>query len=98
MADPQLRLLTSVASLGVSVVVILINGGGVGEPALKSLPGAVLEAFYPGQMGGDAIVSTLLGDSPPAGRLPLTVYPPAFVETRKLQDLDLRSHQGVTYR
>jgi hypothetical protein len=26
------------------------------------------------------------------------IYPPSFLESRKIGDLDLRSHQGVTYR
>ena len=32
----------------------------------------VIEAFYPGMMGGAAIADILTGDCKPAGRLPYT--------------------------
>jgi beta-glucosidase len=33
---------------------------------------AILEAYYPGQLGGDAIVNTLFGDNNPGGKTPVT--------------------------
>jgi hypothetical protein len=35
---------------------------------------AVLDAFYPGELGGPAIVDALFGDVVPSGKLPVTVY------------------------
>ena len=35
---------------------------------------AILEAYYPGQLGGDAIVNTLFGDNNPGGKTPVTWY------------------------
>jgi beta-glucosidase len=34
--------------------------------------GAVLDAWYPGEAGGEAVAAVLFGDADPAGRLPIT--------------------------
>lgn len=55
--------------------------------------------LYPGQQGGEAMVSLLLGDRSPAGRLPYTWYPRGFESDRPdINDHDLRSGKGLTYR
>ena len=33
---------------------------------------AVIDAWYPGERGGDAVADVLFGDANPAGRLPIT--------------------------
>ena len=38
----------------------------------------MVEGFYPGQAGGDALTSILFGDVAPVGRLPMTIYPSSF--------------------
>ena len=52
-------------------IVVLENGGPVAMPRLEQVP-AVLEAWFPGQRGGEAIASILFGDVNPSGKLPLT--------------------------
>jgi beta-glucosidase len=60
---------------------------------------AVLSVLYPGQEAGDGIMSLLFGDVSPAGKLPYTWYKKGFEASRpSINDNDLRSGQGVTYR
>ena len=68
----QRELIDRVASLGKPFVVVLTNGSPVSLDVTK--PNAILEAWYYGQRGGDAVASALLGECNPGGRLPLTFY------------------------
>ena len=99
--DGQVRLIKAVSAAGVKTVVVLINGGGVACEAWLADASAVLEAYYPGEMGGDAMAAVLLGDVSPSGRLTTTVYPAEFIHTRNITDMVLRPHgaiPGITYR
>jgi beta-glucosidase len=50
---------------------VLQTGGPVTMPWLASVP-AVMEAWYSGSRGGDAIAAVLFGTVNPSGRLPIT--------------------------
>jgi beta-glucosidase len=52
-------------------VVVLETGGPVLMPWVDRVP-AVVEAWYPGQRGGQAIANILTGRVNPSGRLPIT--------------------------
>jgi beta-glucosidase len=67
----QDTLIAAVAAANPHVVVVLETGGPVLMPWLDRVP-AVLEAWYPGTNGGDAIAALLFGRVNPSGRLPLT--------------------------
>jgi beta-glucosidase len=67
----QDRLVEAVARANPRTVVVLETGGPVLMPWL-AVTGAVLEAWYPGQMGGEAIAEILSGAVNPSGRLPVT--------------------------
>mgnify|MGYP001799340672 CR=1 FL=1 len=70
----QRDLLESVLAVGKPVVLVLMNGSALAiNEADKQVP-AILEAWYPGEFGGQAIADVLFGDYNPAGRLPLTYY------------------------
>ncbi len=69
----QEALIDAVAATGRPVVVILVAGSAVTMPEWGSRVGAVLQAWYPGDAGGDAVAAILFGDEPPRGRLPFTV-------------------------
>jgi beta-glucosidase len=69
--DNQDALIAAVAKANAKTVVVLETGGPVLMPWLDQVP-AVLQAWYPGQRGGEAIASILFGDVNPSGRLPIS--------------------------
>ena len=69
--DRQDALVAAVAAANPNTVVVLETGGPVTMPWLPDVA-AVLEAWYPGTSGGDAIAGILFGDVDPSGRLPAT--------------------------
>jgi beta-glucosidase len=68
----QEQLLEAVAATGKSVVLVLENGRPLTIPWAKQHIPAILEAWYPGELGGRAVAATLFGDNNPAGRLTIT--------------------------
>jgi beta-glucosidase len=69
--DNQDALVAAVIKANPRTVVVLENNGPVNLPWLDQ-SGAVLEAWYPGAAGGEAIARLLFGEVAPAGRLPMT--------------------------
>lgn len=67
----QDALIAAVAAANPNTVVVLETGGPVLMPWLNDV-GAVVEAWYPGARGGEAIANILFGDVNPSGRLPMT--------------------------
>lgn len=69
----QEELIERVAATGTPVVVLVFAGGAViASPWLERV-GALLQAFYPGEGGAEALARVLLGDANPGARLPYTV-------------------------
>jgi beta-glucosidase len=91
---PQEELLKRIHALGKPVVLVLLNGSALAVNwAAEHVP-AIVEAWYPGQAGGEALADVLFGDYNPAGRLPVTFYKsvedlPPFVDYQM---------EGRTYR
>ncbi len=66
------QLLEAVAATGKPVVLVLLNGRPLDiRWAAQHIP-AILEAWYPGTQGGNAIANLLFGDAVPGGKLPVT--------------------------
>ncbi len=70
----QEDLLKALSATGKPLVVVLQNGSALAVNWAQDHAQAILEAWYPGEEGGDAIADTLSGANNPAGRLPLTFY------------------------
>ena len=68
----QQQLLDAVAATGKPVVVVLMSGSAVALNWANEHANAVLEAWYPGELGGKAIAYILNGTANPSGRLPIT--------------------------
>jgi beta-glucosidase len=64
-------LVSAVAAANPKTIVVMENGGPKVMPWLSAVAG-VLEAWYPGQRGGEAIANILFGDVNPSGKLPMT--------------------------
>ncbi len=90
----QRRLLESARALGKPVIVVLMNGGALGLGWAKAHAAAIVEAWYPGQAGGQAIAQVLAGQADPGGRLPLTFYG----SVADLPPFDDYTMKGRTYR
>ncbi|MBO9710417.1 MAG: glycoside hydrolase family 3 protein [Caulobacter sp.] len=67
----QDALIDAVASANAKTVVVLETGGPVFMPWLGKV-GGVVEAWYPGSEGGEAIARVLTGEVDASGRLPVT--------------------------
>ena len=69
----QPELIAAVAAAGVPVVVVLINGAPVLMTGWIDKVAAVIETWYPGEAGGQAIADVLFGDANPGGKLPVSI-------------------------
>ena len=75
-------------------VVVLMNAGPLSTKWARDNVPAMLEAWYAGEEGGNAIADVLLGDFNPGGRLPYTVYESA---NDVPPDTDYDITHGYTY-
>jgi beta-glucosidase len=67
----QNELIHAVAAANAKTIVVLENGGPVKMPWIEQVP-SVLEAWYPGIRGGEALAELLVGKVNPSGKLPVT--------------------------
>jgi beta-glucosidase len=76
--EGQDALIEAVAAANPHTIVVLETGGPVLMPWLGKVQ-AVMEAWYPGARGGEAIADVLFGRIDPSGRLPIT-FPAALAQ------------------
>ena len=69
--EGQDELISAVAGLNRRTVVVLEGGSAITMPWDVDV-GAIVMAWYPGQIGGRAIAEVLFGDINPSGKLPLS--------------------------
>lgn len=90
----QTELLKELHATGKPVVFVLMTGSAIGlEWESQHIP-AIVNAWYGGQAGGQAIADVLFGDYNPAGRLPVTFYK----SVADLPDFEDYSMVNRTYR
>jgi beta-glucosidase len=68
----QEELIRRVAATGTPTVVVIVGGAPVTMSRWVDKVDAVLLAWYPGEVGGEALVDVLTGVADPGGRLPIT--------------------------
>jgi len=92
--DVQRETLQALHRTGKKVIFVNMSGSAIGlAPELESCD-AILQAWYPGQAGGQAVCDVLFGDYNPAGRLPITFYK----DVNDLPDYHDYNLSGHTYR
>ncbi|QUH30729.1 glycoside hydrolase family 3 C-terminal domain-containing protein [Vallitalea guaymasensis] len=90
----QQKLMEEVYKTGKPIILILLNGSAVAINWADDNVDAILEGWYPGGEGGNAIADIIFGDDSPSGKLPITFY-------RSLDDIpsfDDYSMKNRTYR
>lgn len=90
----QRELLQKLYATGKPVVVVLMNGSALAVNEEDVAATALVEAWYPGGQGGEAMAGLLVGDFSPAGRLPVTFYR----SLEQLPDFGDYSMANRTYR
>jgi beta-glucosidase len=69
----QQALFDALLALGKPISVVLINGRPASTVAIAAYANALIEAWYVGEQGGNAVADVLFGDVNPGGKLPLTI-------------------------
>jgi beta-glucosidase len=90
----QEKLLEALSQTGKPLIVVQTSGSALAMRWANEHADALLEAWYPGEEGGDAIAETLTGKNNPAGRLPVTLY----ASTSDLPEFSDYSMKNRTYR
>jgi beta-glucosidase len=90
----QTDLLKELKKLGKPIVLILLNGSALSINWEQENLDAIVETWYGGERGGEALADVLIGKYNPAGRLPITFY-------KSINDIpafENYSMEGKTYR
>ncbi len=90
--EGQRVLIEKVLALGKPTAVVLAAGSSINPLADKA--DALIQAWYPGELGGTALANILFGKVSPSGKLPLTFYE----SIDKIPDFADYSMKGRTYR
>lgn len=99
----QNELLKALKETGKPIVLVFSNGRPLSaQYAVRNFP-AIVEMWFPGEDGGDALADVLLGEYNPAGRLPVTVAQSAgqlpfnFPSKPGAQDVDFGQVSGSLF-
>lgn len=70
----QMELIEKVLEIGKPTIVVLMAGSAIDLSYADEHADAILQAWYPGAGGGEAIADLLFGKISPSGKLPVTFY------------------------
>jgi len=98
----QQELIEKIYATGTPVIVVLINGRPLAITWIKENIPALVEAWIPGEKGGDAIADILFGDYNPNGKLAIT-FPrhvgqlPVYYNYKPSKDYWIKEGWGKPY-
>ena len=92
--EVQRNCLKALKQAGKKIVFVNCSGSAIGLVPETESCDAILQAWYSGESGGQAIADVLFGDYNPAGKLPITFYR----NIQQLPDFENYSMKGRTYR
>jgi beta-glucosidase len=90
----QTNLLKKLKLAGKPIILILMSGSALSVNWENANLPAIIQAWYPGEEGGNAIADVLFGDYNPAARLPVTFYK----SVDQLPSFEEYAMKGRTYK
>ncbi len=72
--EPQRRLVERVVSTGKPVILVCNTGSAMDLSYEDEKCNAIIQSWYSGQAGGQAVADIIFGDAVPGGKLPVTFY------------------------
>ena len=90
----QRNCLKALKDAGKKVIFINCSGSAIALTPETQTADAILQAWYGGESGGQAVADVLFGDYNPSGKLPVTFYK----SSDQLKDFEEYSMKGRTYR
>ena len=92
--EVQRNLLKALKAAGKKVIFVNCSGSAIALTPETESSDAILQAWYGGESGGQAVGDVLFGDYNPSGKLPVTFYK----SSQQLSDFEDYSMKGRTYR
>ena len=92
--EVQKKLMKALKEAGKRVVLVNFSGSAMAFADESENCEAIIQAWYLGQSGGEAVADVLYGDVNPSGKLPLTFY----ANDSQLVDYECYDMKGRTYR
>ena len=92
--DIQREFIKKLKDAGKKIVYVNFSGSAMGLVPESQNCDAIIQAWYPGQAGGQAVADVITGKYNPAGKLPVTFYK----NVEQLPDFEDYSMKGRTYR
>lgn len=90
----QRNCLKALKAAGKKIVFVNCSGSAIAFTPETESCYAILQAWYGGESGGQAVADVLFGDYNPSGKLPVTFYK----NSKQLKDFEDYSMKGRTYR